>query len=128
MEKTEKRILTSTALSILTGRLCGSFADMQEAMDVFYPGIMTVGCAAMLPRAQGVIRSQCPDLAAAVDQHPHIQSEDVDTFLAAVKDLSGQFPDGVTICGPDNVDSATAKSHFDDFIFGTKATTQSENE
>ena len=41
MEKTEKRILTSTALSILTGRLCGSFADMQEAMDVFYPGIMT---------------------------------------------------------------------------------------
>ena len=128
MEKTEKRILASTALSILTGRLCGSFADMQEAMDVFYPGIMTVGCAAVLPRALDVIRSHCPDLTWAVDQHPHIQSEDVDTFLAAVKDLSGQFPDGVTICGPDNVDSATAKSHFDDFIFGTKATTQSENE
>ena len=128
MEKTEKRILTSTALSILTGRLCGSFADMQEAMDVFYPGIMTVGCAAMLPRAQGIIRSQCPDLAAAAEQHPHINSRDVDTFIAAVKDLSCQFPDGVTICGPDNVDSATAKSHFDDFIFGTKATTQSENE
>lgn len=128
MEKTEKRILASTALSILTGRLCGSFADMQEAMDVFYPGIMTVGCAAMLPRAQGIIRSQCPDLAAAAEQHPHINSRDVDTFIAAVKDLSGQFPDGVTICGPDNVDLQTVKSHFDDFIFGTKATTQSENE
>lgn len=128
MEKTEKRILTSTALSILTGRLCGSFADMQEAMDVLYPGIMTVGCAAMLPRAQGIIKSLCPDLAAAAEQHPYINSKDVGTFIAAVKDLSDQFPDGVTICGPDNVDSATAKSHFDDFIFGTKTTTQSENE
>ena len=124
MEKTEKRILTSTALSILTGRLCGSFADMQEAMDVFYPGIMTLGCAAMLPRAQGIIKSLCPELAAAAEHHPYIQSEDVDTFIAAVKDLSEQFPDGVTISGPDSVDYQTAKSHFDDFISGVKATMQ----
>lgn len=128
MEKTEKRILTSTALSILTGRLCGSFADMQGAMDVFYPGIMTLGCAAMLPRAQGIIMSQCPDLAAAAEQHPYINSEDVDTFLAAVKDLSDKFPDGVTICGPDIVDEATAKSHFDDFIAGVKSAKSSRKE
>jgi len=124
VEKTEKRILTSTALSILTGRLCGSFADMQEAMDVFYPGIMTLGCAAMLPRAQGIIKSLCPELAAAAEHHPYIQSEDVDTFIAAVKDLSEQFPDGVTISGPDSVDLQTVKSHFDDLILGVKATTQ----
>ena len=78
----------------------------------------------MLPRALGIIKSLCPELAAAAEHHPYIQSEDVDTFIAAVKDLSEQFPDGVTISGPDSVDLQTVKSHFDDLILGVKATTQ----
>jgi hypothetical protein len=50
-------------LSAYSGRfVCKDFGDVHELMDLFYPGIMTLGLAAMSTRAAAELRRQFPIL------------------------------------------------------------------
>lgn len=60
----EKTFDTIAVLSITTGILTRKMEDIYDVMDFFYPGIMTLGLAAMSGEAKKIILAQHPELAA----------------------------------------------------------------
>jgi hypothetical protein len=57
-----KNFNTLDVLSVYTGRLMNTMDGVYEVMDHFYPGIMTLGIAAMQKTASKEILRQLPQL------------------------------------------------------------------
>lgn len=54
----KKQFRTIDVLTVLTGIKLSQDADFHIVMDHFFPGIMTIGCAMMQPKAAAVIEDQ----------------------------------------------------------------------
>lgn len=88
-------------------------AGIQEVMDHFFPGIMTIGCAAMMPVAQEEIARQHPKLWEYVARHGSIQgAENAARFLKAVTMELGET---LELDGPLEVSEGEATQRFADF-------------
>jgi hypothetical protein len=93
----------------------GGFAGIQEVMDHFYPGIMTIGCAAMGKDAAEEVKKQLPDLTAKLAE-PFQESE----WEEWSKGVLAQLPETMELEGPTQVDCARVKKNFNDFGKGIR--------
>ena len=59
---TTKTFPIEDVLTVVTGIMLKTGADFQGVMDVLYPGIMTIGCAAMQETASEEILRQHPKI------------------------------------------------------------------
>lgn len=61
-----KQFSTLAVLGVATGIVLedGGFSGIHEVMDHFYPGIMTLGCAAMSEQAAREVKRQIPHISA----------------------------------------------------------------
>lgn len=61
---TQRELPTLGVLGIATGKVLedGGFAKIHEALDHLYPGIMTIGCAAVAQTAAKEVMRQHPEI------------------------------------------------------------------
>jgi hypothetical protein len=53
---------TSAVLATYSGRVLKDFSEIHHLLDHLYPGIMTLGCAMVLPEARATIERQHPGI------------------------------------------------------------------
>lgn len=114
----KKSFRIESVLGIVTGFVLedGGFGGMQELMDHFYPGIMTIGCAAMSPAAKAEILRQHPKLREVAVHCPEggrLTSEQIADFLRYARVCVG---DTLEIQGPLEVSSDEAAKAFSEFL------------
>lgn len=102
----KKSFPTLAVLGVYTGYCLGDFSDIAEVMDHLYPGVMTMGQAAMQPRAAQVIERQHGQLA----ELPNIAAMGWRAFVAsdAVKALGPTLD----VIGPDDVSDLEVSAAF----------------
>lgn len=101
------------ALTIWTGRVCGDFGEAHNLMDHFFPGIMTIGMAAMSERGKAEVESQFPRIAEAAFLRDDWSQQGV---INAVQQLGSE----IELEGPIDVPKAEAEAAFDRFFAGMK--------
>lgn len=57
-----KTFPTSAVLATFSGRVLVNFSEIHHLLDHLYPGIMTIGCAMVLPAARTTIERQHPGI------------------------------------------------------------------
>ena len=57
-----KNFPTSAVLATYSGRVLKDFSEIHHLLDHLYPGIMTLGCAMVLPEARATILRQHPGI------------------------------------------------------------------
>ena len=82
-------------------------AGIQSVMDHFYPGIMTIGCAAMQPAAAAEIRRQLPALAEWFGMFHHVKD-----YSAFVESTRREFGDTLPLDGPLEVSDSEVEAAF----------------
>lgn len=99
-------------LTVATGIMLAKGADFQGVMDHFYPGIMTIGCAAMQPSAAAEIVRQHPK----VREFIRVNGEGLSGNLEAIADFIQLarvcFGDTLTLEGPLEVSNADVADAF----------------
>lgn len=89
---------------------------ISNVMDLFYPGIMTIGTAAMQPHARDEIYRQHPDLKDFVETHGipvGLTPEACEEWASKCEQSLGLV---LQLEGPLEVSHNVAKKHFDDFL------------
>lgn len=113
-----KAVSAAAIGGIVTGVVLetGGFGPIQDAMAHFWPGIMTVGCAAMADNAREEVLRQSPATAAYYEQHPlgrgddEITVEQCDEWLAGFIAAVGE---SVNLEGPINVSRTEIATAFE---------------
>jgi hypothetical protein len=107
-DRTTKKFSTLAVLGAYSGRVLEDhgFASIHEVMDHFYPGIMTIGVAAMGKLAAIEIKRQVP----AVEDFR--DGEDWRAYAARGIETFGST---IELQGPLDPDPQTVKAAFDDF-------------
>lgn len=83
------------------------FGEIHEVMDHLYPGIMTMGCAAMMTTAADHLKAQIAELK---DLPPCMGVNWRDVAAAALD----KFGPTIEVDGPHDVNSETVAKAFDD--------------
>lgn len=114
---TRKAFNTLAVFGVVTGRLLdtrpGAFAEIHEVMDHFYPGIMTIGMAAMLHNGQKIVEQQVP----RVKDFPFPET---DNPVAALPEYNAKlveaFGPTIEIDGPAEYTDGQVRQAFDEFL------------
>lgn len=111
--KITKRFDATTVLEVVTGRCLqeNGMSNLHELMDHFYPGIMTIGCAVMLPVAKEEIVRQHPVLA-------EIDAFNEDDFKMWLQHVLEVIPREFEITGPHDADMQDASRRYKEFFDG----------
>lgn len=103
-------------LTVVTGVMLRKGADFQGVMDHLYPGIMTIGCAAMWPTAAEEIQRQHPKLRDFCKRNEFNEADDrlswCDGIVRAARVVFGST---LEIDGPHEVSNDRIQAAFDDF-------------
>jgi hypothetical protein len=92
----------------------GGFGGIHEVMDHFFPGIMTIGCAAMSKHAAAEIFRQHPDVKQFCERN---DPKDYQVFAQKAKI---EFPDTLALSGPLQLDEGEISAAFDSFFENNK--------
>lgn len=106
---TTKTFDTLDVLTVYTGRMLKQGADFHGVMDHLYPGIMTIGTAAMQPSASAVILSQHPDICALGECTR-------ENWRQWAEDARGIIGDTMDVEGPVDVTDKEIDAAFDAFL------------
>ena len=105
--ETKKEFSTLAVAGVYTGRVLehGGMNGIHEVMDHLYPGIMTIGIAAMADRASDVIGEQLPALAA-------LGKPTDDGWQAYADSVVKHLGPTLWVSGPDPVSKAEISAAF----------------
>ncbi len=108
---TERIFGIDAVLSVVTGVLMAEkgFNAVHEIMDLFFPGVMTLGTAAMLPEAQDYIFKKYPFL----KDLPPVGSDNWEGWLAERKK---ELPLQLTLAGPLDVPESVINKRFEEML------------
>ncbi len=106
-----KSFRTDIVLSVTTGILMaeGGYDEVHGLMDFFFPGIMTIGSAAMQPVAKEAILKAHPELG----KLPPLEDEKWKEWRDSVMKM---LPRSIILYGPMDVPQDVIKKSFDDFL------------
>lgn len=96
-------------LTVVTGIMLERGADFQGVMDVLYPGIMTIGCAAMRSHAADEICRQHPKMREFCRVHMTTDVSKLGDFIQLAKI---HFGETIEIDGPHEVSSNTISEAY----------------
>lgn len=103
-------------LTVVTGVMLRKGADFQGVMDHLYPGIMTIGCAAMQPTAAEEIQRQHPKMREFCRVNEMHEGDDRIGWCADFVQLARvSFGSTIQIDGPHEVSNARIQAAFDAF-------------
>ena len=102
----KKQFPMHAALTIWTGRVCGDFGEAHMLMDHFFPGIMTIGMAAMAYRGKAEVEAQFPRITEAAFLKDDWSQQGV---INAIQHLGGT----IELEGPIDVPQEEAEAAFD---------------
>lgn len=108
---TKKHFKTEAILTVTSGINLGDFAWVHELMDFLFPGIMTIGVAAMSQIARTELLRQHPSL----KDLPEITTRNWSQWLTKNMPL---LPKTFEIEGPLNVPNKDVEKAFSDFAKG----------
>lgn len=109
---TAKELPLVDVLTVATGIMLAKGADFQGVMDHFYPGIMTIGCAAMQPAAADEIQRQHPKMREFIRVHGGGLSGNVQAIEDFVQLARTCFGQTLTLEGPLEVSNAEVADAF----------------
>lgn len=112
-EVTTKSFPIFPVMGVVTGIVLeeNGFQGIHELMDHFFPGIMTMGAAIMMPVAKEEILKQHPFL-------KDISECTKDNYKKWIEEEMKKLPAFLDITGPVHVDSARRKKLSEDFLKG----------
>lgn len=112
-EVTTKSFPIFPVMGVVTGIVLeeNGFQGIHELMDHFFPGIMTMGAAIMMPVAKEEILKQHPFL-------KDIAECTKDNYKKWVEEEMKKLPAFLDITGPVQVDAARRKKLSEDFLKG----------
>ena len=104
---------TLDVLGVYTGYVLREkgFAGVHEVMDHFFPGIMTIGVAAMFPRAAAEVKRQIP----SVVEVPGDPKDDWKAYADAAVRVLGET---LELEGPITLGDGEVQHAFDEFMNG----------
>lgn len=105
-----KAFPTTDVLTVSTGVMLRKGADFQAVMDHFFPGIFTLGCAAMQPKASREIYRQLPGLLDFANKWGKVNADNCETFERAAIFTFGET---VELDGPMNVNVQEINEAFE---------------
>lgn len=112
MSTTTKDFPVAAVGGVCTGICLNSFSGIHEVMDHLYPGIMTIGCAAMMTRARDELYRQHPKLREFVRVNGIPEgAEQAATFRQL---LRMHFGETLSTEGPVEVSEAEARQAFEE--------------
>lgn len=105
--KTTKEFPTLAVMGVLTGIVLEErgFGGIHEVFDFFYPGIMTLGVAAMSPKAAAEVKRQLPEAP---------EMEEGEDYRVYAKRAIKALGKTVSLTGPHDVNDAEIGAAFDD--------------
>lgn len=126
MEKTPKAFPIGSVAGVCTGFVLDSeygYATedgcIRDVMDHLCPGIMSIGCAVMMPYAGKEIYRQHPKLETFLNERPIVTNEeggaDTDFLDKLLAELKAEFGETIDIVGPMNVSQVEAERAFASF-------------
>lgn len=105
----KKTFPTLSVAEVYSGFVLQQPSGIHELMDHLYPGIMTIGTAAMQPVASKYLLEQLPQLA---DIDPPVDGDDWKEYAKRVVKTLG---DTLDVPGPHDVDDAVIGKAFEHF-------------
>jgi hypothetical protein len=99
-------------LTVVTGVVIRAPSNFQEVMDVLFPGIFTIGCAAMQPTAAKELQRQHPKIREFLRTAPVPSKDTLDDFIQLARIC---FGDKLSVTGPLNVKHSEIKEAFEEF-------------
>ena len=86
-----KSFATSAILATYSGRVLVDFSEIQNLLDHLYPGIMTLGCAMVLPEARATIKRQHPGIDQISPPQDWSDAEQRADYLRRAEGVFGAF-------------------------------------
>lgn len=110
-EVTKKSFRITPIMGVVSGIVLedGGWVDMQEVMNHFFPGIMTMGAVVMSPVAKEAILEQHPFLASVPLPTPA-------TYKQWVQEEMSKLPAYLDLEGPLKVDETRRKKLAEEFL------------
>lgn len=123
MEKTPKAFPIGSVAGVCIGFVLDSeygYATgdgcIRDVMDHLCPGIMSIGCAVMMPYAGKEIYRQHPKLETFLNERPIVKNEEVFDFLnKLLAELKTEFGETIDVVGPMNVSQVEVERAFAKF-------------